>query len=48
MHPQFVDHLFILLKVSLTELDDLQTEEASLKQIFYKGLEIQPVYPKGD
>ena len=48
MLPQFVDHLFFLLKVSLTELDDVQTEKASLKHIYYKGLKIQPVHPKGD
>ena len=36
------------LKSTLTELDDLQTEEASLKHVFYKGLEIEPVHPKGD
>ena len=48
MLPQFVGHLFIFLKVSLTELDDLQTEEASLKHVFYKELEIQPVHPQGD
>ena len=38
MLPQFVDHLFFLLKVSLTELDDVQTEKASLKHIYYKML----------